>query len=78
MCHRYRAASGYLLSEQWNHRPPAAQHIAESDGDKLCFALGGDILHDEFRHPFCYPHDTGGVYRLIGGDHDEFLDAEFG
>ena len=73
-------ALAYLFLEDGDDRAVAAQDIAKAGGDEL-----GDALHlafldglvqglaVDFADTLGASHDVGGVYGLVGGDHDKLL-----
>ena len=73
---RQRSALLYLLAEDRDNAAVAAQHVAKTDGHEMGLAHPGQVLHIELRGPFRGAHHVGGIDRLVGGDHDEMLDAE--
>ena len=67
-----------LALENGNYRAVAAQNIAETGSDKLCGILVTvERLAVNFAQTFRTSHHVGGVYSLVGGYHDEALDAVF-
>ena len=64
-----------LLAKQRDHTAVAAQHIAETHRHKLRVIIFVKRLNDHLTDTLGRSHHVGGVHRLIGGDHDEFLHA---
>ena len=71
------AAGGDLLLEDGDDAAVGAEDVAEADGDEAGAAVlqrpdqqFGDALGDS--------HDVGGADGLVGGDHDEVVDAVLG
>ena len=77
MRHRNRPSGQDLLFKGAGHRAVRSQHIAEAGGDEGGFVAGFEIeaLDVDLGQPLGSAHHVGGVHRLVGRDHDEFIGA---
>ena len=74
MGYREGPPSGDLLLEQGDHRPGAADHVAEPDSHKARPMRSMDTLDKYFGYAFCCAHHIGRADSLVRGHEDESLD----
>ena len=69
--HRDRAARLHLRRHGREHRPAAAQHVAEAPAHVPSARPGRRVRGETFGDPLGVAEDADGVRRLVGGDVDE-------
>lgn len=78
MRNRHGTALGYLFSEKRNDRTIGAQHVSEPHRHEFrILAVAADCLNNHFADTLGRPHDIRRIHRLIGGNLNERLRAEF-
>ncbi len=70
-----RAAGADLLAEQRYHAARRPQHVAEAHGYEARLRTAVEILAEDLGDALAGAHHVRGVDGLVGGDHDEGLDA---
>ena len=73
MGYGHRAAGCDLLFEQRNHAAVGTQYVTETHRHEFCLIMSVESLHDHLTDTLAGAHDIGGIYRLVGGDHDKFF-----